>query len=135
MQKGIRGEAGFSLMEVMIAVGIGALMVAVLTVGLSSSGYKAKVARVKADLKAIEGALHQYESDNGSYPVADQGLQALVDGSYLERRKLPEDPWKNPYVYVVPGPDNMAFDVMSYGADKGEGGEGNNKDLKLSEIE
>ena len=129
------GTSGFSLMEVMIAVGIGALMVGVVTVSLGKAGYKGKKARAEADIKAFEGAIHAYESEHGNIPGGDQGLSVLVEGGFLNKKSLPADPWKNPYSYVVPGPEGMAFDIISYGADKSEGGDDKNKDLKLSEIE
>ncbi|WP_134599517.1 type II secretion system major pseudopilin GspG, partial [Pseudomonas aeruginosa] len=69
-----------------------------------------------------------------------QGLEALVskpsgapparnwnpDG-YLKR--LPVDPWGNPYQYIVPGSQGNAYDLLSYGADGRSGGEGLNADI------
>ncbi|MBI2346014.1 MAG: type II secretion system protein GspG [Deltaproteobacteria bacterium] len=103
--------------------------------GLGRATHKGKVARVQADLKAFEGALLAYESENGSLPPSDQGLKVLIEGGYLNKRDVPKDPWKHEYVYVVPGPSNLPFDIVSYGADGQEGGEEKNQDIKLSEIE
>ncbi|HXX80282.1 MAG TPA: type II secretion system protein GspG, partial [Thermodesulfovibrionales bacterium] len=38
------------------------------------------------------------------------------------------DPWGNPYIYVCPGLHGD-YDVVSYGADGKEGGEGKNADI------
>ncbi len=74
-----------------------------------------------------------YKLDNGMYPSTEQGLQALVespaigilpakwrDGGYLEKGKIPLDPWNNDFVYLSPGL-NGDFDLSSYSAD-GEAG-------------
>ena len=75
-----------------------------------------------------------YELDNGRYPTTEQGLKALVvepttspvpnnwSGSYLKKKKIPKDPWGNPYVYGNPGTHNTeGYDLYSYGPDGVEG--------------
>lgn len=142
----MRNVRGFSLAEVMIAVFIIGVMGAVAVTAIGPMVHKGRVSRVKEDLKVLDGALEMYEQDNGSYPGAEQGLEALIEapsgdmpgyreGGYLKKKKMPKDAWNHEYVYVVPGPSGMAYDIFSYG-DKGqEGGEGKEKDIKLSEIE
>ena len=77
-----------------------------------------------------------YKLDVGSYPETADGLQVLVenvsqiekwDGPYI-KPSIPKDPWGNDYVYVCPG-EHGEFDLMSYGADGVEGGEGENADI------
>jgi general secretion pathway protein G len=89
-----------------------------------------------------------YKLDNGMYPSAEQGLQALVEvpesgvipkkwrkGGYIEKNKVPKDPWGNEFVYISPGV-NGDFDIISYGLDGVPGGEGDdNKDINNWEIE
>ena len=88
-------------------------------------------------------ALELYQADNGTYPSTDQGLQALVEkpssepapqnymeGGYLKKRTIPKDPWGRDYVYVCPGQHGNDFEIMSFGADGQEGGEGENADVK-----
>ena len=48
-------------------------------------------------------------------------------GGYV--RRLPEDPWGNPYRYRRQSTHGQPFDVFSLGADGKEGGEGNDADL------
>ena len=50
-----------------------------------------------------------------------------TDG-YLTPKKLPTDPWGNPYIYVYPG-EYGDFDIISLGADGAVGGEGENADI------
>jgi general secretion pathway protein G len=73
------------------------------------------------------------------YPTEDEGMEALVrapeeedaenwGGPYVKR--LEKDPWGNPYVYIYPGIYNTeGFDLLSYGADGLEGGEGFDADI------
>mgnify|MGYP000727109843 FL=1 len=91
------------------------------------------------DIQNLETALKLYKLDNGSYPSTEQGLQALVEmpesgtipkkwkkGGYLEKGKVPNDPWGNDFVYLSPGLKGD-FDIISYGADGVPGGEDENK--------
>ena len=48
--------------------------------------------------------------------------------------KIPKDPWGNDYIYISPG-EHDDFDLISYGADSEEGGEGKNADVRSWEIE
>ncbi|MFT5803385.1 MAG: general secretion pathway protein G, partial [Candidatus Paceibacteria bacterium] len=72
----------------------------------------------------------------------DQGLEALVSqpSGYPEPRrwnadgylkKLPIDPWDEPYLYFS---EERTFEVYSFGADRKEGGEGVDTDLRYSEL-
>ena len=102
-------------------------------------GAKPKVTVAKGDIKAIAAALDMYKLDNFAYPSTQQGLEALVkkptgnpqpknwnkDG-YL--KKLPVDPWGNPYQYLAPGTKGP-FDLYSLGADGKEGGSDNDADI------
>ena len=87
----------------------------------------------------VIAALKLYKLDNGRYPTTEQGLQALVEkptsepipanwksGGYLE--KMPKDPWGHDYLYLNPG-IKREIDVLSYGADGQQGGEGFDADL------
>jgi general secretion pathway protein G len=87
-------------------------------------------------------ALKLFKLDNGFYPDTQQGLESLIekptvgrtppkyrDGGYLEQKKIPLDPWGNPYIYLCPGLHGD-FDIISYGADGKEGGEGKDADIK-----
>ena len=100
---------------------------------------QARAARAKADIASVVSAVKLYRLDNFRYPTTEQGLQALVsrpssdpapanwaEGGYMDR--LPVDPWGQPYQYLSPGV-HEEFDVFSYGADGGAGGEGVDRDI------
>ena len=105
--------------------------------------------RVKAQvtMSNMETALKTYYLDNGYYPTTDQGLDALVlepttdpvpakwrKGGYLEKGKVPKDPWGNDYIYLSPGLHGE-FDIISYGLDGVEGGEDWEADIESWNLE
>jgi general secretion pathway protein G len=137
-----RGRAGFTLIEIMVVViilGLLAVLVAPRVIGKLAVA-KDKTAR--AQIQLLGTALDNYRLDNGAYPSTQQGLEALWSkpatapeprnwsGPYLQK-KVPKDPWGNPYVYRSPGESNPeGYDLVSMGADGSSGGEGENADIK-----
>ena len=55
-------------------------------------------------------------------------------GGYLEKGRVPKDPWGNDFVYLSPGLKGD-FDIISYGADGVPGGEDENEDINNWELE
>ncbi len=125
-------SGGFTLIEVMVVVVILGILATLVVVNVVGSDDKARVTAAKSDLSAIAQALDLFKLDNFKYPSTDQGLEALVrapedarsfpPGGYL--KKMPMDPWGNPYQYFAPGSQGNPYDLLSYGADGVEGGEG-----------
>lgn len=131
---------GFTLVELMVVIVIIGLLATVVAINVLPSQDKAMVGKAKADIAVLEQAVETYRLDNLTFPTARQGLQALVmtptdlaqpdryrQGGYV--RRLPDDPWGNPYQYRQPSEHGGQFDIWSYGADGREGGEGNDADL------
>ena len=132
-------ESGFTLVELMVVIVILGLLATIVAINVLPATGRANTEKAKADIATIEQALEMYRLDNLNYPSSTEGLQALVapppgmgqpqryrQGGYIKR--LPDDPWGNPYRYTYPG-QHGAFDIFSYGADNSEGGEGENADL------
>jgi general secretion pathway protein G len=145
----IRGNhRGFTLIELMVVVVILGILALYIGPKIMGEPEKAKRVKVKMDIASLETALKMYKLDNGMYPSTEQGLQALVEapesgvipkkwrkGGYIEKNKVPKDPWGNEFVYISPGV-NGDFDIISYGLDGVPGGEGDdNKDINNWEIE
>lgn len=119
-----RQQSGFTLIEIMVVVVILGILAALVVPQVMSRPDQAKVTVAKGDIKAIAAALDMYKLDNFAYPSTQQGLEALVkkptgnpqpknwnkDG-YL--KKLPVDPWGNPYQYLAPGTKGP-FDLYSW---------------------
>ena len=137
-----RREEGFTLLEIIVVVFILSLLAAIVAPRIIGRTDDARIEATKVQIKNLETALKLFKMDNGFYPDTQQGLEALVEkpatgripqnykeGGYLEQRKIPLDPWGNPYVYVSPGL-NGDYDILSYGSDGKEGGEGKNADIK-----
>ncbi len=142
----LRNNRGFTLIEIMVVVVILGILAAVIVPRFLSRPDEAKVTKAKVDMKSIEEALGLFKLDNGFYPSTDQGLKALVEKpqtgqipskfsaeGYL--KKVPLDPWGNPYVYLSPGLHSQNYDLICYGADGQTGGEDFNADLNSWEFD
>lgn len=132
-----RKRSGFTLVELMVVIVIIGLLATVVAINVLPSQDRAMVGKARADISVLEQAIETYRLDNLTFP---DDLQALVaapaglaqperyrQGGYV--RRLPEDPWGNPYQYRRPSTHGGQFDVFSLGADGREGGEGNDADL------
>ena len=132
-------QRGFTLIEILVVVSILAILGALIVPKIMDRPNEARIVAAKHDIGSVVAALKLYKLDNGRYPTTDQGLQALVEkptsdpvpanwkgGGYLE--KMPKDPWGHDYLYLNPG-IKREIDVMSYGADGQQGGEGFDADL------
>jgi general secretion pathway protein G len=138
----MKNNRGFTLLEVIVVVFILSILAAIVAPKIIGRTDDARIAEAKVQIRNFETALKLFKLDNGFYPATEQGLQALIEKpssgqipqkyreeGYLEQKKIPSDPWGNPYVYISPGVYGD-FDIMSYGADGKEGGEGKNEDIK-----
>ena len=141
----LRDKRGFTLIEIMVVVVILGVLAAIIVPKFLGRPDEAKVTKAKVDIKSLEEALGLFKLDNGFYPSTEQGLKALVEkpeigripekfqaGGYLKR--VPNDPWGTPFVYISPGVHSRDFDLISYGADGQPGGENFDADIKSWEI-
>lgn len=126
----VNTEKGFTLIEIMIVVTIIALLSAVVIVpNVTKYLKRAKIEACKLQIKNFQTPLLEYQSTKGSYPSTEEGLEALVKDGLL--KKVPVDPWGNPYHYRFPGEsDPEEYEIWSYGPDGKEGGEGASADIK-----
>ncbi len=124
--------AGYTLFEIMLVLGIIAVLVGSAIYLLVGNLDVAKEARVDADIQSISTQLRVYEMRNLKPPTSEQGLEALVTrpGGDAPRRwtqllsEIPLDPWGTPYKYYWPGRKNpKGFDLFSFGPDRQEGTE------------
>ncbi len=132
----IKGSKGFTLIELMVVVVILGLLAAFVAPKFFGKMSTAKLKAAKVQIEMFGTALDAFRLDVGRYPTTEEGLKALrekpsgVDkweGPYLPK-EIPEDPWGNGYVYRSPS-EHGDFEIVSYGLDKAEGGEGENQDV------
>lgn len=130
-------EGGFTLVELLVVLGIIAMLAALVAPQVIRYLGQARVDTASAQLKNIESALELYYLDNGQYPSNEEGLSALVDqptsakgwrGPYLKRKDGLKDPWGRSFAYRFPG-ENGAYDVFCLGRDGQQGGDGEDRDL------
>jgi general secretion pathway protein G len=130
-------ESGFTLLELLVVLGIIAMLAGIVGPQVMKHMGESKVKAAKVQIEELVAALDMYKLDLGSYPTGEQGLKALIEspsnakywnGPYLRKAKIPVDPWQHDYLYVIPGKHGK-FDLYSLGADSVEGGEGEDKDV------
>ena len=119
-------EDGFTLVELMVVIVIIGLLATVVVINVAPATDKAAATKVQADIATLEQGVEMYRLNRMNYPSGD-GLQALVTEGFI--RRLPDDPWGNPYRYEAPGRNGAPFSIYSTGADGSEGGEGEDADI------
>jgi general secretion pathway protein G len=147
MRKRRCNERGFTLIELMVVIVILGILAGLIVPRIMGRPDEARRAKARIQLESVETALKLYKLDNGNYPTTEQGLQALVEapavgalaknwrqGGYLEKGKVPKDPWDNDFVYISPGAHGD-YDLSSRGADGEPDGEGKNKDINSWDSE
>lgn len=126
-------SGGFTLLEIVIVLGIIAVILGGSIAVVGKLGDGAKIQRVTSDFNTISSAVNTYKLNAGSAPTTAQGLQALVSkpsSTPIPKRwtqlatEIPLDPWQNPYQYRNPGKkDASTFEIYSKGTDGQDGTE------------
>lgn len=141
-----QNNRGFSLIELMVVIVIMGVLAGMIVPRIMDRPEQAKATKAKMMIETIGTALDLYKLDMGTYPTTEQGLQALVQapetdgessnwrtGGYLDKGKLPKDPWNNDFIYLSPG-EHGEFDLTCLGGDRAPGGEGTAADLNSWEL-
>jgi general secretion pathway protein G len=132
----------FTLLEILLVIGILVALAALVLPNLSGAGDKAKKGQTQVQIKTIEDALEQFKLDIGRYPTTEEGLEAMNtsdqiqdedlvkkwQGPYLGREVKKKfelkDSWNHEFHYTCPGEQNTkSFDLSSDGPDGKEGTE------------
>ena len=129
-------RGGFTLVEMLIVLGILVLLLAMVVPRFLGSQKRAKIDAAKTQIGMFRSALEHYYLDCDNFPTTEQGLEALVsqpadlpetvtwNGPYVSGT-IGADPWGNPYQYEYP-PTHGTMDtpdIWSYGPDSEEGTE------------
>jgi general secretion pathway protein G len=119
------GEAGFTLVEMLVVITIIAMIMALVAPRVLNYLSESKLKAAKIQIESLGSALDLYYLDVGHYPTTSDGLAALVqrpedsrtwNGPYLKGGIVPNDPWGDAYVYRSPG-EHGPYDIVSYGPD------------------
>jgi general secretion pathway protein G len=124
-------RSGFTLLEMIIVLGIIAMILGGAIYSMNKIGDSAKISQVNGDFKSYESALSMYKLNAGFYPSTQQGLKALVEKpsstpvprrwSAVMKQNNP-DPWGRPYGYRFPSKkDPNEYEMFSLGGDGQEG--------------
>ena len=141
------GKSGFTLIEILVVIIIITILASIVSVNVLRKPGEARVSAAKLQIKQLQTAVQLYKTEQGRSPTQEQGLEALVSKpvtdpvpqqypteGYLESRKMPKDPWNHDYIYLVPGRNGEAFEIISYGSDGEPGGDGDAADLSTSGL-
>jgi len=132
---------GFTLVEMMVVIVIIGILAGVLITQLSGRADRAKVEATKAMITQISAQLDLFKLDFNKYPARLEDLLTMppdVDpkkwppGGFL--KKYPKDGWDREFIYRVPGTKGQPYDVISFGEDGREGGEGYGEDIWNSDV-
>ena len=133
-----RRTSGMTLIEILVVLVLLAVITGIVAGNFIGKGEKAKADAARIEIGQIAQTLDLYKLEVGRYPTTQEGLQALIaaptgvanwNGPYWKKNSVPKDPWGNEYKYTSPASNGAPYEIMSYGADGREGGEGPNKDI------
>ena len=131
-----RGEAGFTLVEILVVITIIGLIMALVGPRVLNYLSESKAKAAKIQIESFASALDLYYLDLGRYPTTNEGLAALTqsnnaqgwNGPYLRGGVVPNDPWGHTYIYRSPG-QRAPYEIVSLGSDGQEGGNGAAADI------
>ncbi len=132
-----RGEAGFTLLELLVV-----LVILALIAGLAAPRVLKLLGGARSDAAAIQidtlaNILDLYRLELGHYPSEEEGIEALIEpppgderwnGPYVRKREQLIDPWGRAFEYRYPG-EHGEYDLYSFGADGVEGGDREDADV------
>jgi len=133
----IKRQFFFSLIELIVVVLILGVLAAAASLKLFDYLGDSKVTQAKTDIQTFSKASELFRMDSGRYPEELQELLGVEseDGekgkSYVKKVNL--DPWGNDYSFNLI--EDEEYEIISYGRDGEEGGEGLDADITNLESE
>ena len=130
-------RSAFTLVELMVVLVVLALLSGVVTVSVRTYLLKSKQSVAKIEISNMVQATDTFFATLDRYPTNAEGLAILAakteDFPEGVLTFVPNDPWGIPYEYRSPGAE-YEYEIISFGADKREGGTGANKDITSMEL-
>lgn len=133
-------RSAFTLVEMIVVIVIIAVLATLIGPRLFGRIGQSKASAAASNASAIASAVKLYAADFGSLPptieaLASKSTDGKGFGPYVENSDQLKDPWGVLFILRVPpqtkpsGATNSDFDIVSYGADKKPGGEGEDADI------
>lgn len=106
-------RSGFTLIEIILVVVIIGILAGIAIPRMGGKTEKAQISQAQSNINALSMAIQEYEMMNGMYPSALEGLlDESKGGPFMEKKKIPTDPWEAPFTYSAPGSHNThTFDL------------------------
>jgi general secretion pathway protein G len=123
-------QDGFSLVEIVVALSIVALVASILIPGYFKFQAMGNERAARGTVDALKLAITQFQMEVGSYPQTlrdlerkptDERLSKKWRGPYIESALPEQDPWENPYVYRVTPGMRYPYEIYSLGTKGTEG--------------
>jgi general secretion pathway protein G len=126
---------GFTIIELLIVIGIILAIGGLVLVNVSGANDKADVRLARVQIQAFNSALEQFKLDMKRFPSEEEGLAVLWNkelvededeagkwqGPYLKKPAV-KDTWGSEWVYRNPSEiEGVAYDIVSLGPDQEEG--------------
>ncbi len=112
------GQAGFTLIEILIVVIIIGLIASLVAPNLIGRYERSREEIAKAQVEMLSSGILSFKLDMNRYPSSFEELVKSTDpkwrGPYLSKQTIPKDPWGRDYQYKTPG-DHGPFDLYSLG--------------------
>jgi general secretion pathway protein G len=110
------GNAGFTLVELLLVVAILGILAGVVVVNVKGHGERARIGATRTSISAISTAVDAYEVTMSRLPTSlDQLTQSTDDAPAPLRADNLNDSWGNAFSYKKKG--KYEFEVRSAGAD------------------
>lgn len=135
----LKSNLGLSLIEILIALTLLSLAGGFIVSNLAERLTEGEIKAAQIQINSLASAVKEFRRHCSFYPTTEMGLQALVEkpsgkdckryspsGYLQDGADVPLDPWGMEFIYQS---DGRQFDIISYGADQLEGGEGNDSDI------
>jgi len=129
-------KKAFTLLELLVVIAILGMLAAFVVPAVVGKKDESQRKLTCTQMAGIEDTLETFKMDNSIYPDTEEGLKALLSNPDEEKypqyphspyyKKLPKDSWGMPFVYIKTGD---GFKLMSYAADRKEGGEDSAEDI------
>jgi general secretion pathway protein G len=116
---------GFTFIELVIAIAILALLALVVGPLVMGQLDKARMSSTRSNLTSIKTAIDMFKVDTGKYPTKLRDLvekpkeeaiaRSWQKGGYLQGAEVPQDAWKEDFVYKRTAEGKNPYELYSYG--------------------